>query len=553
MTLHELSQAIRGRLIVSCQAGEGDAFRDSGLIARFAIAAVAGGAAAIRANGPADVGAIRAVTKVPLIGIEKVMQEDGARLITPSFESAKALVEAGADMVALDCTLRGQRSGALKRIPEIRRKLHVPVLADVADVDQAVAAAGAGADFVLSTLRGYTEETNHAQDFDPEFIVELSRGVNVPVIAEGRIFSPEQARSAIASGAFAVVVGSAITRPTEITRRFVGAIQNAWSRHNAMSTAIGIDMGGTQTKWGLVSSDGGLLSKNTTPTPANAGGRALLKHLKSVAQGAISQAAEIGREPSAIGVATAGWVEAPTGRVAYATDNLPGWTGARLAEEIADATGLPVAAENDANALAIAEKHFGTAKSLHDFVCLTLGTGLGGGCYIGGNLNRGAHYFANAIGHIPLVPGGLPCSCGLHGCLEVYVNSAALVRYAEDSAASAADVIAAANAGEQKATNAIRILASYLARGLAFVVALLDPEALILGGGLVENNEALVTALRGELAELVSPWEERGLRVMASKLGYYGGVLGAAALAFERETNSEPSNRTLGPAFTNAE
>ncbi len=110
------------------------------------------------------------------------------------------------------------------------------------------------------------------------------------------------------------------------------------------------------------------------------------------------------------------------------------------------------------------------------------------------------------------------------------------------SPASAADVIAAANAGEQKATNAIRILASHLAHGLAFVVALLDPEALILGGGLVENNEALVTALRGELAELVSPWKERDLIVMPSKLGYYGGVLGAAALAFERETNSKSSN-----------
>ncbi len=110
-----------------------------------------------------------------------------------------------------------------------------------------------------------------------------------------------------------------------------------------------------------------------------------------------------------------------------------------------------MAVENDANALAVGEKHFGAAKSLRDFVCMTLGTGLGGGCYVGRRLNRGTHYIANMLGHIPLVPGGEPCSCGVRGCLEPYVNAAALVRYAGDSQISAAQVIAAANAGDERA------------------------------------------------------------------------------------------------------
>jgi N-acetylmannosamine-6-phosphate 2-epimerase / N-acetylmannosamine kinase len=542
MTPTEVTRCIRGRLLVSCQAGEGDAFRDPQLMSRFAAAAVAGGAAGIRANGPADIRAIRKITDAPIIGIDKALHHDGLLLITPSFESARALVEAGADMVALDCSTRGQESGALDRIREIQAKLGVPVLADVADVEQAVVAVQAGADFVLSTLRGYTEETNHALDFDPKFIEELVRASPVPVIAEGRISSPEQAREAIAAGALAVVVGTAITRPTEIARRFAAAIESAYAQRNAAQHTIGIDLGGTQTKYGIVSSDATLLFKAAVETPAKAGARALLDHLKHVAQSATKKAAELGREPLAIGVATAGWVETDTGRVAYATDNLPGWTGTPVGEALALACGLPVTVENDANALAVGEKHFGAAKSLRDFVCITLGTGLGGGCYLGGRLNRGAHYLANMLGHIPLIPDGVLCSCGLRGCLEPYVNAAALVRYAGNSQVSAAHVIAAANAGEQRAIEAIRTLARHLARGCAAPVSLLDPEALILGGGLVESNPILISALSDELPQFVRPWENRALRIIPSQLGYHGGVLGAAALAFERTRDSEPAN-----------
>ncbi len=534
MTAGEVTQAIQGRLIVSCQATEGEVFHDPQLMARFAAAAVAGGAAAIRANGPADIRAIRGVTRVPLIGIQKVRHNDGLPLITPSFESAKALVEAGADMVALDCTVRGRGSGALERIREIRERLKVPVLADIAEIAEAIAAAEAGADFVLSTLRGYTEETKYVQDFDPNFIRDLVSATSVPVIAEGRISSPDQARQAVAAGALAVVVGTAITRPSDIARTLAAAIESEYSRRNKVSHAIGIDLGGTQTKYGVVRSDGTLLFKSTVETPAQSGARAMLDNLKRVAESATRHAKDTGYNPVAMGVATAGWVDALNGRVVYATGNLPGWTGARIGEELSAISGLPVAVENDANALAVGEKHFGAAKSFEDFVCLTLGTGLGGGCYVAGALNGGAHSIANQVGHIPIMPDGLPCSCGVQGCLEPYVNALALIRYAGNSYTSAAQVIEAANSGEETARAAVQTLARHLARGCATVVALLDPQALIFGGGLIQNNPLLISALNDEMAKLVRPWESRGLRVMASELGYYGGVVGAAALAFER-------------------
>lgn len=538
MTAGEVAQSIQGRLVVSCQANEGEVFHDPQLMAHFAAAVVAGGAAAIRANGPADIRAIRGITRVPIIGIEKVRQSNAILLITPSFQSAQALVDAGADMVALDCTSRGQASGALERIRQIRERLKIPVLADVAEIADAVAAVQAGADFVLSTLRGYTEETNHIQDFDPRFIQDLVRASRVPVIAEGHIASPEQARQAVAAGALAVVVGTAITRPSDIARSFSEAIESEYLRRNRVSHAIGIDLGGTQTKYGLVRSDGTLLYKSAVETPAKSGAHVLLDNLKSVAEIATRQPKSVGCHPVALGVATAGWVDARTGRVVYATDNLPGWTGTRIGEELSAISGLPVAVENDANALAVGEKHFGAAKSFDDFVCLTLGTGLGGGCYVSGALNRGAHSMANQMGHIPFVPDGVPCSCGLQGCLEPYVNAVALIRYAGGSYPSAEQVIAAANAGAKNAQEAIRVLGRHLARGCATFVALLDPQAVILGGGLAASNPLLISVLDDELAKLVRPWKNRELRVMLSELGYYGGVLGAAALAFERAFES---------------
>jgi putative N-acetylmannosamine-6-phosphate epimerase len=219
-------QKLAHKLIVSCQAREGEPFRDTESQARFAISAVDGGAAGIRAQGSDDVRAIRAVVSVPIIGIRKIEQEDGRVLITPTFESARELFAAGADMVAMDVTARGRRFRAIERLGRVRRELKIPVMADIATIDDAMAAADAGADAVLSTMRGYTDDTAHVRTFDREFIRDLVRQSPVPVIAEGMIETPEQARAALDAGAYAVIVGSAITRPVTIARRFAHALEN---------------------------------------------------------------------------------------------------------------------------------------------------------------------------------------------------------------------------------------------------------------------------------------------------------------------------------------
>jgi glucokinase-like ROK family protein len=520
---------IQGKLIVSCQADPDDAFY--GRMDLYAQAAAAGGAAGIRANGPGDVRAIHQAVSLPIIGIQKRLQPDGKVLITPSFEDALALIHAGADAIALDCTRRGQASGALDRLRRIKSELRVPVLADVATVTEAQEAAEAGADFVLSTLRGYTDDTAHLTSFDPHFIAQLAAAVRVPVIAEGRIDSPQLARQAIRAGAFAVVVGSAITRPHLVTRAFAQGVEEEFAKVSGRIVILGIDMGGTNTKFGLVRSDGQLLQHGTVPTPAGAGREGLLDHLAKVVQTGLARARDAQQEPAAIGLATAGWVNPHTGQVVYATDNLPEWTGTEIARVIGSATGLPVYVENDANALAVGEAEFGAGRGLSDFVCITLGTGVGGGCYADGHLNRGSHFFANALGHISIDRHGRPCNCGQLGCLETYANTAALLRYGGDRYSSAEELIEAANRNQAIAISAIHELADHLAAGCSILVHLLDPQALIVAGGLAQNNPLLIASLREKLSGLVTVWNQRQLRVMTSELGYHAGVLGAAAVA----------------------
>lgn len=524
-----LCARFRGGLIVSCQAPDGTAFRDPQSMARFASAAVQGGAVGIRANGADDIRAIKQQATVPIIGIDKQVHHDGKILITSSFEGARGVVNAGADIVALDCTSRGRREGAFERLARIKSELGVPVMADIATVEEAVTAVDAGADLVASTMRGYTQETENIRAFEPSFIAALAGAVSTPVLAEGRIATPAEAKAAIRAGALAVIVGTAITRPDEITRRFAEAIASM-REQRAPRYVLAIDLGGTNTKFGVVSSEGKLIAQSVAATPA--GGRdALLDHLKQVARSCIAMAAQSGVSPFALGLATAGWVDPYSGKVVYATENLPGWTGTPVGTELSAEVGLPVVIENDANALAVAEKCFGLARDSDQFASVTLGTGIGGGCYIGGRLNRGANFFANALGHLTIEPNGDPCTCGRKGCLEAYANAAALLRYADHRFRSAEALIEAANGGDAAARKAIQIYAGYLARGCSLLVQMIDPQQIILSGGIAQNNPLLVEALERELAAETPVWKLRHLQIGVSNLGYHGGVLGAAAVA----------------------
>lgn len=218
--------SLRGGLIVSCQAAEGTPLHGSHIMAAMARAAEVGGAVGIRADGPSDIRAIRQAVKLPVLGIDKIGRSDTEPYITPTAHAAKEILEAGADIIALDATLRPRMSGlsAADLIGQVKA-LGVPVMADISTLEEGIAAAEAGADIVATTMSGYTSYSPALDGPDFALIEGLAASVEVPVIAEGKIWTPDQARRALDLGAYAVVVGTAITRPWVVTERFVRALQ----------------------------------------------------------------------------------------------------------------------------------------------------------------------------------------------------------------------------------------------------------------------------------------------------------------------------------------
>ena len=222
---------LRGGLIVSCQALPDEPLFGSHIMARMAVAAQAGGAVGLRANTPVDVKAIKdAVPDLPLIGLFKVVVPGFDDVyITPRVEDAVAIAEAGADIIALDATDRphpeGTAANVLHAVKEATGRL---IMADISTEAEALAAVDAGADVISTTLSGYTPYSPQLEGPDLALVRALAtRNLPVPVVAEGRIHTPEQARAALDAGAFAVVVGGAITRPQQIAARFAQAVRRA--------------------------------------------------------------------------------------------------------------------------------------------------------------------------------------------------------------------------------------------------------------------------------------------------------------------------------------
>jgi putative N-acetylmannosamine-6-phosphate epimerase len=212
-------------LIVSCQAREDNPLHGPGHMAAMARAAEMGGAVAIRANGPDDIAAICAATALPVIGIHKVFRGDEAVYITPTIAAARAVIAAGARVVAFDVTDRPRTGDAPAAIMAAIHAAGAESFADVATLDEGLAAAAMGANYVSTTLSGYTEATaGRGPGPDLDLVAQLSARLSVAVVAEGRFNTPELARAALDAGAHAVVVGTMITNPAAITRAFAAAL-----------------------------------------------------------------------------------------------------------------------------------------------------------------------------------------------------------------------------------------------------------------------------------------------------------------------------------------
>ena len=225
-------EQLKNQLIVSCQALPDEPLHGSSIMARMAIAAKEGGAAGIRANGVEDIQAIQAAVDLPIIGIIKAEYEGASVYITPTIKEIDALVSLNVDLIALDATNRNRPDGSTisTLFPLIKTRYpNQRFMADCATLDDAVRAEQLGFDVVAPTLYGYTAETigKKVYESDFQFLREMVQIVSIPVIAEGNVMTPEHARRVLELGAYAVVVGGAITRPQQIAKRFVEKIHTS--------------------------------------------------------------------------------------------------------------------------------------------------------------------------------------------------------------------------------------------------------------------------------------------------------------------------------------
>jgi glucokinase-like ROK family protein len=546
--MHPVLNALHYKLIVSCQAAPDDPMEDTETLRRVARSAVMGGASGLRLNSPEHVRAVRLDTSLPIIAIQK-SYEGGQLRITPDFVAAKALANAGATIIALDCTDRLHPYGEPWRdiVRRIHEELGLLVMADIATLREGVLAAEGGADIVAPTLHGYTDETKGTFGFHPELVSALARETGKPVIAEGNVSTPALARIALEAGAWCVVVGSAITRPGSITATFVEAIRSLDpSSTSSHRHVIGIDIGGTSIKSAVVGFDGTVQLQHDTPTTAAQGRESIATALTAALQHTLA-AAETNNIPlHGVGIASAGAIDSKNGTVFAATDNLPGWAGFDIRQYLRTITDLPVFVENDAHAAALAELRFGAGRGFSNLIALTIGTGIGGGVIVDGHLLRGSHGFAGTIGHQTIRFDGKPCNCGRRGCLEAYVSTAALIeeyrlldptlRTDQPEPALAFEIAQRSIAGDRNAVQAYRQLAAYLAEGVANLSNLFDPEIIVLSGGLIEGQSTFLSDVQQNAQSLLHFGSKRPPRLISAAAGRYAGVQGAAASVFDQIT-----------------
>jgi glucokinase-like ROK family protein len=533
--VHPLIAKLKRGLVVSCQATPTDLIRGPEDMAQMARSAEVGGAVGIRANGSEEIAAIRHAVKLPIIGIYKQDLPGYGIRITPSVEAAAQIVAAGADIIALDATRRGAEEGRLpaaELIRQVKATLNVPVMADIATFEEGVAAAEAGADIVASTLSGYTAYSPPTVGPDFDLVARLVEALNIPVIAEGRISTPDDASRILALGGYAVVVGSMITRPRFIVEQYVRALKAQRDQLEGTQRVIAVDIGGTKIAAGVVDRLVAISCAREIAAHAHEGGQALLKRTLDL----IAEVRTACEGAQAIGVATAGEVGAD-GSIIYATDTIPGYKGTALRKEIEATFKLPTAVENDGRAATLGEALVGAGRGQQSVLGLTIGTGIGGGLVNAGRIYTGAARTPTHFGHLLVERNGRLCSCGKRGCLEAYVSGPALIaaynQQTGRAVTSGEAVVAAARSGDLDAISAIRTQGEWFGYGLASLANLFNPSVIVVGGGMSQMGRLFFAPVEAAFRE----WAYATLLetpIITAQLGPQAGLFGAALLARQR-------------------
>ena len=312
-----------------------------------------------------------------------------------------------------------------------------------------------------------------------------------------------------------------------------------------MAYTIGVDVGGTKVLGGVVDESGTVVKTARRDTPRE-GGSALTQAIADVAKELMAEFTI-----DSVGVSAAGFVSSDR-KTMLATPTIAGWNGVDLDYQLTSLIGLPVVIENDANAAAWGEARFGAGRGKRHMLMLTVGTGIGGGIVVNGELYRGAFGTAAEIGHIRVVPEGHLCGCGARGCFEQYGSGNALMRHAREAIAASPDIARnllsrgdgtlegltgkaitdAARDGDAVALAAFNTTAQWLGAGIASLAVVLDPECVVIGGGVIDAGEILLKPTREALERSMPfagkhPYPE----IIGAQLGNEAGLVGVADLA----------------------
>ena len=309
---------------------------------------------------------------------------------------------------------------------------------------------------------------------------------------------------------------------------------------------IGVDLGGTNIAVGLVDEEGRIVATGSRPTKPERGYEAVAKDIAEIALELINRTNTDIKEIKSMGIGVPGVADSEKGIVIRAVNLF--WTKVPLAKEIRKYIDLPIYMDNDANVAALAEAVFGAGRGSKSSVTITLGTGVGAGFVLDGKIYKGAHHFAPEIGHIVIGNNGVRCNCGKVGCLETYASATALIREGKKAAKkdpnslilkfangdieniTAKNVIDAAKQYDEEAIKIFNDYVKYLAIGIVNVINMLDPEVIILGGGVANAGDFLIKPLKKEVAENILFKDLPYADIRKAELGNDAGIIGAAIL-----------------------
>ena len=309
---------------------------------------------------------------------------------------------------------------------------------------------------------------------------------------------------------------------------------------------IGIDVGGTGVQVGVVNEQGEIIAKDSFPTGVGRPYQEMIRDMADCTRSAVAKAGLTIDDVKAVGVGIPGIGDNKTGHVIFCT-NL-GWHDVPLRAEYQQYIDKPVYIDNDATVAGLAESVAGVSANTDSSVFLTLGTGVGGGIVIHGKVWSGFHGVGSEIGHMILKVGGEPCTCGNHGCVERYCSATAIIRMAKEAVAqhpesailtavngdanaiNAKVVFDAAKAGDEVALVVFREYVSYLSQAISSIMQFLDPEVVVLGGGVSKAGAFLLDAVRAEVPKYLLFKTMPHARIELAKLGPDAGIIGAAML-----------------------